>query len=202
MLRREAIQRLSIIFGGTVSAPVLSGILGGCSVASGPQDFSPRSLSADQLEVVGLLADSIIPRTDSPGALDAGVDRFIDTLLTDFYSVENRRVFLTELSEFIQRADTENDKKFVNLTLEKRNEFVTAIDAETFPSSEEKIPLDYDDVDEPAAPDHKPFFWQLKELVLAGYYTSEVGATQELHIAPFSGWQGDIPLDSVGKSWA
>lgn len=202
MLRREAIRRLSIVFGGTISAPVLSGILAGCSAPSGPQEFLPRSLTSGQLHVLGLIAESIIPRTDSPGALDAGVERFIDTLLSDFYSSDHRRKFLADLKEFIQRADSAFPESFVKLSPEKRNEFVKSVDAETFPSLEEGVPIEYNDVDEPVAPTPRPFFWQLKELVLAGYYTSEVGATRELHVAPYSEYKGDIPLDSVGKTWA
>jgi gluconate 2-dehydrogenase gamma chain len=202
MLRREAIRRISICLGGTVSAPVLSGILAGCSAPESSQYFSPRSLSSDQFEVVGLIAESILPRTSTPGALDAGVDRFIDTLLTDYYSTDNRRALLIELEDFVQRANSAFPESFVNLTTERQKEFVKSVDEETFPSTEDEVSVKYTDVDEPAAPDYRPFFWQLKEWVLAGYYTSEMGATEELHIAPFSEYQGDFPLDSVGKTWA
>ena len=202
MLRREAIRRLSICLGGTISVPVLSGFLAGCSSPSDQQEFSPQSLSPYQLENIGLIAESIIPRTDSPGALDAGVEKFIDTLLTNFYSSDNRRTFLADLDEFIQSSDETLPESFATASLEKRNKYIREIDAKTFPSPEEKESVEYSDVDEPVGPEHKPFFWQLKDLVLIGYYTSEIGATRELHIAPYTDYQGDIPLDSVGKTWA
>ena len=48
-----------------------------------------------------------------------------------------------------------------------------------------------------------PFFRQLKELTLAGYYTSEVGATQELQwLAAPGRWDADVPLSEVGRAWA
>ena len=46
------------------------------------------------------------------------------------------------------------------------------------------------------------FFRTLKELVLVGYYTSEIGATQELRMAPMGSWSGDIPYADVGQAWA
>ena len=46
------------------------------------------------------------------------------------------------------------------------------------------------------------FFRTLKELVLVGYYTSEVGATQELGVNPMGVWRPDIPYAEVGHSWA
>lgn len=48
-----------------------------------------------------------------------------------------------------------------------------------------------------------PFFRQLKELTLAGYYTSEPGATQELQwLAAPGRWDADVPLAEVGRAWA
>ena len=48
-----------------------------------------------------------------------------------------------------------------------------------------------------------PFFRMLKELTLAGYYTSEIGATQELQWLPSPGrYDADVPLSDVGRAWA
>ena len=48
-----------------------------------------------------------------------------------------------------------------------------------------------------------PFFRQLKELTIAGYYTSEVGATEELQwLASPGRYDADIPLAEVGRAWA
>lgn len=46
------------------------------------------------------------------------------------------------------------------------------------------------------------FFRTLKELVLVGYYTSEMGATKELRVNPMGSWRADIPYDGVGSAWA
>jgi hypothetical protein len=49
----------------------------------------------------------------------------------------------------------------------------------------------------------QPFFRSLKELTLVGYYTSEVGATRELHHVPVPGrYDGCVPLAQVGRTWA
>ncbi len=48
-----------------------------------------------------------------------------------------------------------------------------------------------------------PFFRTLKELTLAGYYTSEIGATQELQWQAAPGeYRADVPLSEVGRAWA
>lgn len=46
------------------------------------------------------------------------------------------------------------------------------------------------------------FFRRLKELTVLGYYTSQIGATKELHVSPMGPFQGDIPYRRVGRSWA
>lgn len=48
-----------------------------------------------------------------------------------------------------------------------------------------------------------PFFSQFKELTIAGYYTSEIGATQELHwLAAPGRFDADAPLSEIGRTWA
>jgi hypothetical protein len=46
------------------------------------------------------------------------------------------------------------------------------------------------------------FFRTLKELVLVGYYTAELGATKELRVNPMGSWRADIPYGEVGGAWA
>jgi hypothetical protein len=54
------------------------------------------------------------------------------------------------------------------------------------------------------APDEQsPFFYKLKLLTVLGYYTSEVGATQELSYNPVPGrYEGDVDFDKVGRQWS
>lgn len=55
----------------------------------------------------------------------------------------------------------------------------------------------------PPQPTGPPFFRTLKELTLAGYYTSEIGATQELQWGHLVGrYDADLPLSEVGRTWA
>jgi hypothetical protein len=49
-----------------------------------------------------------------------------------------------------------------------------------------------------------PFFGMMKEMTLAGYYTSEIGATEELQFQPATDkFKGCIPLErNGGRTWA
>ncbi|WP_420455978.1 gluconate 2-dehydrogenase subunit 3 family protein [Rubrivirga sp.] len=75
-----------------------------------------------------------------------------------------------------------------------------AMDEETAEATELSTGEGTATVGEAAPP---PFFRQLKELTLAGYYTSEVGATQELQwLAAPGRYDADVPLSEVGRAWA
>jgi hypothetical protein len=48
-----------------------------------------------------------------------------------------------------------------------------------------------------------PFFTKIKELTVLGYYTSEVGAQQELSYNPMPmRYEGDYDFVKVGKQWS
>ena len=48
-----------------------------------------------------------------------------------------------------------------------------------------------------------PFFPWLKELTVVGYYTSEIGATQELRYVHVAGqYDGDVPYRKVGRAYS
>lgn len=202
MQRREAIRRISLLLGGTVSTPVLSGILSGCRAPNSNAAYAPRALSLTDYRFVGLVSDIVLPRTDTPGAVDVGVDQFIDTLLADYFSESNRQSFLVELAGFIDHAASSMGKPFLDASSEEQHRFVESTDADVFPPPDQEQTIQYSDVDEPVGPEIKPMYWQLKELVIAGYYTSEIGATQELHLRSYEAYKGDVSLESVGRSWA
>src|SRR4051812_25467228 len=52
------------------------------AIAATAAPYKPTTLNPDEMKVVATLSDLIIPRTDTPGASDAGVPEFIDRRLT------------------------------------------------------------------------------------------------------------------------
>ena len=96
MDRREALRRTALLMGGIVSAPAIMGVLNGCT-AKPTIDWKPVFLSQDQSIIVTQVADIIIPKTDTPGAKEAGVPAFIDLMLKDCYSKEDQDRFTAGL---------------------------------------------------------------------------------------------------------
>lgn len=125
----------------------------------------PRVLSAGQLETVGVLVELIIPTTDTPGARDALVDRFVDGVLAAGASADRDR-FLTGLAWLDARSVALFDRPFASATLPQQTELLTRLAAADAPAREPQAGVD--------------FFNAIKTLTISGYYTTEIGLRQEL----------------------
>jgi hypothetical protein len=193
--RREAVSRVAILLGGAISAPTLAGALDAATrrtwTAPRP-DWAPRTLDPGQLELVATMAEHIVPQTDTPGARAAGVHRFVDTLLSDHYPRPERDRFVAGLADVDARTRSRHGKAFVECSADQQVALLTELDEAAYPVT---------GGDAPRSPEAW-FFHRIKELTLVGYYTSQIGATQELHPSPFGAYRGDIPYSSVGRAWS
>ena len=181
--RREAVQRLTVVVGGALSSSTVAALLSGCrATAPSSSDWTPAVLGTGQLDVLTVVVDRILPRTETPAASDVGVPEFIDLLLDRWAADGQRRRFLAGLDEL--GAD------FLAVGEDEQIAVLSRLDVEAVRARED---------DE----DPLPWFATLKEWTLAGYYTSEAGATQELRWLAVPGrFDADIPLDEVGRAWA
>jgi hypothetical protein len=228
--RREALSRTALLLGGALAASTVAGVESSAAWASSAR-WRARTLSAPQTELVAALAEHIIPTTDTPGARAAGVHRFVDAVLSDYYAAEERARFLAGLADIDARARKAHQKEFLQTTRAQQVALLTALDAESYPpprvlqraeplSSERQVLRDSlarpgstgATVSDPAraaataagspAMQQGWFFRRMKELTLLGYYTSEIGATRELRVNPMGTYRGDVPYRSIGHSWA
>ena len=190
MDRREALQRIGWMLGGTLSASTIAGVLGGCSAQPEGVLFTARTLTEGRDELVAVLAELIIPETDTPGARAARVHEFADAMLTDWYEAEESARFLEGLDDVQQRAEAAGGASFTDLSEAQQVELLTQMEEEAYQWQEAGSQGD------------EPFFFTIKSFTLFGYYTSEIGATQELRVNPMGEYKGDVPYEEIGRSWA
>lgn len=188
--RRDAIYRVGLIMGGVISAPALS-ILNGCQPQVQETAEEGKLLNSNQQNIISAISALIIPVTDTPGALEAGVPEFVELMIADCYPLEDQNRFISGIDDIDKDAKAAYKKSFLELEEPQQIELLTKIEKEAV----EKRTSEPDFV--------PPAILMLKELTLIGYFTSEIGATKALNYLHVPGkYEACIPLQPGQKAWA
>jgi hypothetical protein len=178
------LDRRALIFGAVF-------LLGGAAALTRfTRDSATRSgadgpaLSGDRFRLLEQIADTMIPGTDTPGALAAGAPAFIRDMLADWASAATRAEINSVLEAIERQAWAQSGAAFLALSAERRLAVLKRFD-------------------EDALSRQDPAYAKFKHLVLVGYYQSEIGATQELRYELVPGaWRSCLPLNEVGRASA
>lgn len=184
--RREVLLGLAFALGGAAGLASCGRSSEDALLASIAPKGELRFYDAGQFRIVGLLSDAIIPRTDTPGALDAGVPDYLDGMMHVWASDKTKG----EHRETLAMIEAALGARFSDLTDAKRREAVARLDAQAYAAGNP-------DEDSLAAR-----YRAFKSLIANIYYASEPGAAQELQYELVPGrWDGDVPLSEVGRTW-
>src|SRR6185295_9690697 len=89
-----------------------------------------RALNPHQTETIATIAELIIPKTDTPGARDAGVPAWIDVMFADWADEEQRQGFSAGLANVDERSRAAFGKDFVAATPQQQAEILQDLDYE------------------------------------------------------------------------
>lgn len=172
MNRRDAISRIGIIMGGTLTASTLSAMerIGQIQPLNALSGFS---LTEMQRKIVAEVAEHIIPKTTTVGAKDAGVPAFIEMMINDCYKKPDQDSFLAGVVDLEKKNFLAQSKDEQIATLKQVEKDTNEL-MKSFNVKQVKVG---DNVDKEAMDKKKavPFWRLVKELTLLGYYTSEQG---------------------------
>ncbi len=136
------------------------------------------ALSAAQRATLATLADAIIPRTDTPSATDVGVLAWIDVIVADYYTDEDRTALMSGLDAIDALARTTVGQPFAGLSGPSLLTVMTALDTPSDRSA-------------PAVRGYQ----RAKGLVVHGYFTSEGVQKEVLKTEIMPGrFVGDAPM--------
>jgi hypothetical protein len=125
-----------------------------------------------------------MPTTDTPGAIAAGVPAFIEKLLADWAMPDDRKPILAGLDKIEARSRRDYKVAAADATPEQQDALLTL-------AMNDKLPGGAD------------FFDKFRQLVITGYYTSEIGITQEREYLPVPGrYDGAFPYTNVNKVYS
>lgn len=179
MNRRDAIKRAGFALGAAISASTLSGVAFAQSNRSGAS-WKPVNLKRRQAEVAGAIAERILPKTDTPGAIDVGVPEFMDILYGSYMTKEEKSIFAKGLNAMNQRARKAHKKHFAELNAAQQDDLVRDLAADS---------------------ENREFYKKVRELTLVGYFTSKEVGMNVLKYDPIPGmYKGCIPRSEVGDT--
>lgn len=185
MQRREALR----IFAAGAVLPVLTPeLFSFFRQAQPPPGYTLRTLNPHQNDTVVAMIDQIIPATATPGAKGARVNEFIDLILTDWATPEERKNFLDGLAGIDRQSQSLYGKNFADASSEQQIVQLRDID-DAVMTNKVVRPRHGNTVTKPDAQLEGNFWEVFKRITVHGYYTSEIGFTQELKLEIIPGAQ-------------
>lgn len=210
-----------MMMGYALSASTVMGVMNGCKAdtVTSEADWKPAFFNAKESDLLKLITEQILPATDTPGANDVFVHRFMDQMVAEMYEPEVQERFRKGLTDLAADCKTTYGKDFADCTDEQRDELLLKHEAAAramAPQIREAKEAEKKKLAKMAAEDfssgvsyqktnHEPFFRLLKGMTLVGYFTSEKIGEEVLNYDPIPGM--DIPcLDMSevpnGRSWS
>lgn len=190
MDRRQALRYTGWIAGIGLLVPGVFAALQSCRNTTEGTFWKPLILTDEQVNQLTLLADTIVPATDTPSASQVHVPEFVDVLMADVLSEDQKQSIADGLQGLDDAGKNDSSGSFVDLRPGQRHDFVQRIDDHAFGSESSD---DY-------SSSFLSHYRYLKAMILMSYFTSEEGVKQNLNYVVIPGdYHGCIDLPEDGK---
>ena len=196
MDRRKALQKTALFAGATLAMPSVLSLLQSCKSET-RLAWQPLFFMEDEAKTISILVDMILPRTETPGALDVKVDLFIDKVIAKGYDSEGQKSFRTNLEAFNADCKNKYGDVFIHLNEADRVAVLKAAEA----NSGKLNPGVWGTTignQEPIG-----FYRSLKSMAIWAFVTSEEIGKNVLSYDPVPGqFLPCIPVSDVGNKWS
>jgi hypothetical protein len=216
MNRRDAVQYISLLVGGTMIGG--TAFLSGCKTKTGvSMVFSDADIS-----LLNEIAETNLPATKTPCAKAAKVGTVMTVMVNDCYEAPDQKIFHEGLAKLDDASNDKNGKSFMESTPQQRHDLLVELDKKV-KDYNSKINVYTEGLtteqrtamvlqknftgEDPIAdkrrenPDY--YFQMMKELSLLGYFTSEIGCTEARRYVERPGsYNGDLPYKKGDKAFA
>lgn len=188
--RKHFLKSLALLGGGALVVPTI--LLQSCKAE--PRVWS--SLSQADISLLDALGETILPKMgDLPGAKDVGIGKYIVTMVQDCLAAEDQDVFLNGLTTIESLSFERSGDSFEKMDGGQRLALLSELQEEAIVFAE---------AHENSDPPQVHYFALLKDLVVSGYFSSELGMTQAREYLPIpQRFDGCIDYDEENdKPWA
>ncbi len=171
MERRLALKQLALATGGLLALPAWANAWTRTSL---PADFA--WLNGPEADTLTGITDTLIPASDTPGAVALGVPAFVQRMVADCYEPTVQQTVKDGLATLDMLAKERFTQPFAVCDLAQRTQVLTAMEQ----SSESA---------------RKEFYKLVKNLTIQGYTTSEYVMTKFLNYTMIPGhFYGCVPV--------
>lgn len=172
--RRSMLERALLLIGATAATSFSPAALAKAAAAPRP------SLAPADFALLSAVADTIIPKTETPGALDARVPAKLDALLVNWATPEHRAAITGALIAIDRMARDKEARGFAELPPEKRKELLVPYDIAALKPVPRREALTGMEAMMAGPSVADAGYGKLKELIVVLYYYSEEALTTEL----------------------
>lgn len=181
LTRREALRRAALLLGVAFTPSILAAATGAAPAGGAAPAAGAPALTVAERMVVAAVAERLLPRTDTPGALDAGVPEFIDRMFGAYFTDEERGVFRDGIAALDRLSGSRAGGLFASRQPEQQDALLASL-------AEEAIGRG------------ATFYSLVREATIVGYFTSELVGKTVLHYDPVPGrFEACIPISEVGN---
>lgn len=177
--RRKAIKTLAVIAGTVATEPLLKTpaqaaqhahqhgaqtTASTAASAAAKAPYKPAFFNEQQFKTVATVAEMIIPRTETPGAMDAKVHEYIDFIVNEDKTLQP--IYQRGLTWLDRKANDSFGANFVECKPDQQTAILTIISSPKNRALEDMVGVE--------------FFHTIKSMTIDGYYTTEIGLKKEL----------------------
>ena len=169
MNRRDLLKKGVYGLAGVTLSSTLISTLQNCSSI---EKYIPLYFSNDEFSLLSNIVDFLVPKTETPGAVDMKVPQFIDIIISETYNSESKNNFSNKLKLLIEDFKKKNIDLLDNNSIKLK--FVSDFNNKT----------------------HNEIYDQIRDLTVWGFKTSKEIALNFLNYNPIPGYQlGCIDID-------
>jgi len=210
MDRRELLKMIAVLTGTAVVGGDF--LLSGCT---NPDAGPSMDLSQDNIAFLDEIGETILPKTNTPGAKDAKIGEFMKTMVNDCYAADDQKAFQEGIQKLNDECRKMHDADFMKATPEQRKSLLIKLDGDAKKAAKEKTDFDSEQIKREKEEHEKGnsgykrekrsahYFSMMKQLTISGYYTSKEGRMGALRYTPVPGKiDADLPYKKGDRAFA
>jgi len=193
MDRRKALQQTGLLAGASILMPSMASLFQSCETVS-RLDWQPLFFNEEEAQTISTLLNMILPRTDTPGALDVKADIFIDKVIAATYDEVGQKHIRSEIASFNAACKENYHSTFIELSEADRIKVLQQAEASSGKFNPGVWAISVGD-QEPIE-----FYRSMKSMAIWAYFTSEEIGENVLSYDPVPGkYEACKPLSEIGN---